>query len=407
MARCYQIPEARVRRPRSVERLPSFLQSWYNDRGRSGPGSRLDMHRFKTNRIDDGGLPRSRTAQGWALGLGILCILGPALAQADPCARPHRADRLLCLMERAKDQAAAEALAPELGALGRDAIPRIRSVLATSKNGQVRAAALCALVHTGGEARVLVPAIAQVLGDVYAPVRRCAASALAAIGPQAWPVLGLLVGLLSDKDVQVQVQAVRTLGVLSPVTPWSVPVLARVLDGKRDVLVKREAARSLAHFGPLSVATLPVLRRSIFDPDEAVRRLTVEVLGAMAPLSRSEIPSLSKTLQEDKSFEVRRAAAAALGRLGPLAVSSLPMLRRVIAADGAPRKEIILAIKAIEAVPAPKPPASTPTPTPAAPKAVPSPAPGPASPTVGPTVTAPSSSKKADPGQAIGKEKKK
>lgn len=119
----------------------------------------------------------------------------------------------------------------------------------------------------------------------------------------------VLIGLLSDRDLQVRVAAVGALGMLGEQTP--VDVLTRVLqDGANDPMdqVRVEAVRALGALGDR--APLTVLVEAVRDPAWAVRRAALESLRALGP--NVPLGPIVAALH-DSDADVRAAAARALG----------------------------------------------------------------------------------------------
>ncbi len=278
----------------------------------------------------------------------LMCVGAPAWAA--PCAQKDAAERIICQMGTAKTRAEADALSGPLGKLGATSLPLIKKVLKKSKNGQVRSAVACSVESIGPKATALILDLVRVLNDTYVPVWLCALRGVAAIGPPAMAAIPQVVRSLDHKDIDVQIQAVKTMSKLWPTAPGSIPALVKILDGKRDKRLKYGVARILAKYGALADVAKPALRKAMFAPDAKLQGLAVAVVASMVPASWTEIPSLIKLSSEKKHpAEVRLAAAAALTRMGKYGKKHEEALKKALKSEGAPKKQLEAALKAMEA----------------------------------------------------------
>ena len=200
-----------------------------------------------------------------------------------------------------------------------------------------------------------------------APVRRRAAAALAAFGPDALAPLGH--AAVSDADPEVRLEAIKSIGRLGPAGAPAVPALVqasrdRVIFVRRgaatalgsvrattpealealihglvdpDAAVVDNAAHSLLSLGPPAIGPLT---QSLKDPDGGLRQMAVLTLsggirfGRLRPIPPETVAALIETLG-DTDQDIRDEAARALADLGPQAKDALPALRRMADSDPA------------------------------------------------------------------------
>lgn len=86
---------------------------------------------------------------------------------------------------------------------------------------------------------------------------------------------------------------------------------------------EQDAARDA--LGRIGAAAVPSLVGALRDPDPAVRRNAVEVLGRMGDDAAAAVPDLIALL-DDSDPDVRKAATRTLGRIGPQAQAAVPAL---------------------------------------------------------------------------------
>ncbi len=233
------------------------------------------------------------------------------------------------------------------------------------------------LDRLGAEARALVPALIEVLGDSPAegdignpPVQ--AALALGRIGPDARPAIPALIELM-DREPDAQPYVAEAIGQIGgPEAHAAIPRLERLLSSS-DEWCRIRAAQALWRLDGRAGPVLHVLDEQL-HPKSRCRSLAIEVLGEMgAEAARGEVPALLACL-EDRSFHRRwphveaaialwrithqpeltlpvlmklfgdpdavaalsRRAAEGLGEMGAEAVEALPILREVAALDVRP-----------------------------------------------------------------------
>jgi HEAT repeat protein len=148
-----------------------------------------------------------------------------------------------------------------------------------------------------------------------------------------------LLPLLSDKDELVRREAAYALGTTRSV--WAVPVLVDLLRNDKVDEVRGAAAVALGRIAS-EAAVIPLLnvltgqadptqkkKKAKREQNPFVLRSAARALGQIK--SRSAVPVLMATLQDEKSEDdLRREAAVALGTIGD--ESALPALRNATSA---------------------------------------------------------------------------
>ena len=201
--------------------------------------------------------------------------------------------------------------------------------------------ALTALQNPGAKDALLAPlldttdALVRGLGDPVTENRRAAAEALESIlanesgkpavdgipAERLAPSVKGLVRSLADRDRFVRWIATRTLGRIGPVPglePTAVSGLARVLSDP-DVDVQLQAALALELYGPPARDAVGALIRAAQSGDTEVR---VESLFAIQQTGAKNAPEVAGQLGamlSDPLVRIRRAAAETLGTFGPAA----------------------------------------------------------------------------------------
>ena len=81
--------------------------------------------------------------------------------------------------------------------------------------------------------------------------------------------------------------------------------------------------------GRIGAPAVPALIDTLQNPDPAVRRKAIEVLGRMGDDAAPAVPALTALLN-DPDLGVRKAAARTLGQIGPEAQAAIPTLMRTL-----------------------------------------------------------------------------
>ncbi|MGA2617282.1 MAG: HEAT repeat domain-containing protein [Thermoguttaceae bacterium] len=147
--------------------------------------------------------------------------------------------RKLALNPKAK----IEYILPRIGAEAKITVPALAELLKDKELGS-RTTAVQALGDIGPEARAAVPAIAELLREEDAPIRWLAASALGQIGPAAKTAVFPLTVSLKDDNERVRSKAAGALGKIGPEAKVAVPALTELL-ADHDDKVRAAAAEAL------------------------------------------------------------------------------------------------------------------------------------------------------------------
>ena len=206
--------------------------------------------------------------------------------------------------------------ANELGCLGsaaKSAAPGLAELLADTSDYQNREAAAVALQKLGADARPAVPALIEALKDTGGVVAYDATKALGAIGPGAKDAVPALIAALKDERILIRTGAAEALGNIGiDAKPATDALILALKDPQSNLRVA--AAKSLGQIGPDPKIAVPALSESLND--EAVAKLAIDALGALAPNISGAVPGLIGALKH-RSSKVRLAAIDVLSKLAP------------------------------------------------------------------------------------------
>jgi HEAT repeat protein len=124
-----------------------------------------------------------------------------------------------------------------------------------------------------------IQALAGLLGeDEDVDVRKAALTALASNGTRSRGALdAVLRSAGTGVDVEVRLQALRTLEVIKGDSAKVVPVLVSVL-GDDDVRLRKEAALGLGHLGKAARSAVPALKEAMRDDNADIRKTAAEAI---------------------------------------------------------------------------------------------------------------------------------
>ncbi|MCS7020660.1 MAG: HEAT repeat domain-containing protein [Gemmataceae bacterium] len=203
--------------------------------------------------------------------------------------------------------------------------------LLQDKESATRAAAAEALAVAGNAAQAAAPELVALLRDADPLVRRAAIRALGRIQPAgAAAVADTLASMLNqEKDQELRIEIITSLGLLSEKTPAVVHTLAQLLQ-QNDGELRLRSLRVLTSFGPAARAALPeVLRVAQKDPLPRVRQ---EAVHAYAAILSTDLPTQLSTLLDllqDADFGVRLAVLEEIAALGPTLRNNADALRAI------------------------------------------------------------------------------
>jgi HEAT repeat protein len=311
----------------------------------------------------------ARELLGWALeGIGKPA-LSRWLKDSHPRARQVAVSRLAAFAPPVPEavpffQKALEDASPDnrrrvawsLGQYGKAGVPALVKAL-KGPDAELRAEAASALAAIGPEAREAVAPLLAALDDRDSDLRREAAAALGRIGPQARAAVGPLTRLLKDSEGEVRGAAALALGEIGPdskpalgalrgllkdpdgrarrgaacalvrLSPEAPPDCAAVLlAGFGHRDVNVNTTHQLIRLGPLGV---PLLLAAVKGNDLADRRRALAHLRLLGPQAKAAVGPLGEALGQLHP-EVRQDAARALGALGPEARAAAPALARAL-----------------------------------------------------------------------------
>jgi HEAT repeat protein len=178
-------------------------------------------------------------------------------------------------------------------------------------------------------------------------VRRSAAFALGAFGPEATPARDDLIAASKDSSPIVRQNAAWALGKLGKGAAADGVEQLRTLLQDEEPLVRRDALHALGEIGnPTAHPAVPtMLKTAGIEKAGVVRKAAVEALSHLVGPEDSKSGQELYPLLTDKDSETRYEAAFVLGTIGgPVAVEALPVLRAGLK-DADPRIQELSAAK--------------------------------------------------------------
>ncbi len=237
-----------------------------------------------------------------------------------------------------RDPARRREAAVALGSQGPDLTKAAIQALSQSLRDpevSVRHATALSLGNLGPASKVALPAIRAAVSDESAVVRRAAIFAMGNMGADAKAGVGELAKRSATR--------MRRSATPRP-TRWEASARRRRSPPRRSARRSRPtatptSARRRRSRSARSAATprtpCPRSSRRSATPIPALRRATIEAIGAMGPEAKPAVAALSKVLLEDQDFVLRRSAAFALGEIGAEARAAAGPLGRALQ-DGDP-----------------------------------------------------------------------
>lgn len=182
-----------------------------------------------------------------------------------------------------------------------------------------RATIADALALTGTEGKSAAAGLAPLLADENKGVRYSAVIALGRISPEGAPAIAETMAKMlgTEKDLDMQVQLITSLGLLGEKSPAVVHALAALLSHPEDDLRLR-AARTLGTFGTgAAPAADALLKAAETDKLKDIRVDAVRAFGsALGPALKGRVADLIRVLEKDPEYEVRVAVVEEIGALG-------------------------------------------------------------------------------------------
>ncbi len=166
----------------------------------------------------------------------------------------------------------------------------------------IRLQAATALGELGGEARRVLAALHEPLGEVAlqdddAGVRAEAVRALLRVGPQPATEAEALLGALHSEVDTLRFHAAVVLGDLGAASRPAVPALIHASLWDEEPAIRVEAARALWKIDRKGTVAVAALVQALDDPNELICWIAAECLGQMGPTAVAAVPALRQALQ--------------------------------------------------------------------------------------------------------------
>jgi HEAT repeat protein len=179
-----------------------------------------------------------------------------------------------------------------------------------------------ALVAIGEKA---IPALANLVKHTNPLVRTCAARAIGNIGPMAKAAVPALKAALTDRFVEVALEAACSLCRLNDSTADAVSLVKNAIE-TGTMSVPAAAIEAIPRMGDAARDLLPLALSKLDDANPATRFAVVSLVGTLpATEAVKAVPAVAKR-STDPEPEVRRRVGATLERLGATAASAAATL---------------------------------------------------------------------------------
>ena len=263
-----------------------------------------------------------------------------------------------------------------LGDLGEKAVPALIET-ATGNAPELRELAFEQLEGFGPD---LPRYLKDALGHPYWKVRLGALILIGKLKPRSKSIWLAVGKLLQDPEVEVRIEAAKTLGKFSPPSSTAkalAPEIAKALRNNRDWWrVRLAILEMLQAWGKLGAnaayavvellgeddqkvvstaketlksmgqAALPALIQGMTAPMWQVKVASAELIAQLGKDAEKAVPALEGAL-EDSDIEVRKSALRALAAIGPASAKALPSILKLIRGEStspAVRKEAVLCL---------------------------------------------------------------
>jgi HEAT repeat protein len=196
------------------------------------------------------------------------------------------------------------------------------------KNAVIRRRAANALAAYGPDAKAAVSALVEALGDGDDQVRAPVIGALVRVGPAAQPALVKAVHHTSPTVREGAWTSLCAMGAAAkPVLPEMVAILR---DPKEEWTTRLWSTRVLARMGEEGAEAAPALLEALKGPDDMVRGAAASALPAVGREDADVVPALVAAVKDAKYPQGAVSSAAALRALGPGAAKTTDDLLAVL-----------------------------------------------------------------------------
>jgi HEAT repeat protein len=206
----------------------------------------------------------------------------------------------------------------ESGSVGRKAL----TAAADSQNANVRLWSKAALAKGGAESGGYMKELTAALksGRKDRVLNACKSIELA--GNRGAAAGMLLANLLTDRDIDLRLAAVRAL---RDAAPKDKAVVDALVNGMRDKDICDICLVALGRIGPKAASAIPDLL-DLIEKDERARYGVLLALERIDPKSPAALPVLLRVLKKTSEKRPDKAVIAAIGVYGPAAKAAVPDL---------------------------------------------------------------------------------
>ena len=211
------------------------------------------------------------------------------------------------------------------------AVPRLERMLRVDPDSLARLYAAEAL-WTIREDAAAIQVLVGGLRDSQAEARRCAATMLGVVGPDASQALEPLIEALADSDVVVRRYAAEDLAAFGPAAADALPNLESLLG--EDQWTQVVGAEAILKIAPSRAEEIsPVLSEALHSRSSRIRYRATQALGELPCSDPYAVSELADAL-DDEDEVVRTGAIWALGQMGPAARPAISALTAILQGNG-------------------------------------------------------------------------
>jgi HEAT repeat protein len=191
--------------------------------------------------------------------------------------------------------------------------------LGSEKEPRVRKEIALAIGRFPVVARLAIIPLTDALSDPDPATRAAVAEAIALTGTEGKSAAAGLAPLLQDNDKSVRRAAIVALG---RIAPEGAATLAETMSGmltkEKDGDIRIELVTSLGLLGEKSPVVVKALAAILTDPDDEMRRKSTRILGGLGTAAEPAADALLQTAGHDKLKDIRADAVHSFGSaLGP------------------------------------------------------------------------------------------